>query len=222
MGRQVLDWHTVHRAETHSEPCLISRPQSWPGPCVEKSSAASFQVLATSGCKSENCAIQSNCRRIWSLLSDWLTRLTLLQPEVARTWKSAVACIPPYQGWSYVLSFQSNQSQATPTYIWINLLMYALVLLYYAKQPFQVQLSRRLVAWPRMNTAIIPRSLLGLLSHRILKPTEVFLLYICVLTTLSNYAGGLGCEADCQFMVANTLTVTCTQSACAAGAGYSN
>ena len=41
-------------------------------------------------------------------------------------------------------------------------------------------------------------SLLGLLSHRILKPTEVFLLYICVLTTLSNYAGGLGCEADGQ------------------------
>jgi len=24
------------------------------------------------------------------LLSDWLTRLTLLQPEAARTWKSAV------------------------------------------------------------------------------------------------------------------------------------
>ena len=42
---------------------------------------------------------------------------------------------------------------------------------------------------------IQPSSLLGLLSHRILKPTEVFLLYICVLTTLSNYAGGLGCEA---------------------------
>jgi len=36
------------------------------------------------------------------------------------------------------------------------------------------------------------------LSHRILKPTEVFLLYICVLKTLSNYAGGLRCEAGCQ------------------------
>ena len=45
---------------------------------------------------------------------------------------------------------------------------------------------------------IQPSFLLGLLSHMILKPTEVFLLYICVLTTLSNYAGGLGCEADCQ------------------------
>jgi len=39
---------------------------------------------------------------------------------------------------------------------------------------------------------IQPSSLLGLLSHRILKPTEVFLLYICVLKTLSNYAEGLG------------------------------
>ena len=35
----------------------------------------------------------------------------------------------------------------------------------------------------------------------ILKPTGVFLLYICVLTALSNYAG---CEADCQFMVTHS------------------
>ena len=48
-------------------------------------------------------------------------------------------------------------------------------------------------------------SILGLLSHRILKPTEVFLLYNCVLTTLSNCAGGLGYEADCQFMVTHSL-----------------
>ena len=56
----------------------------------------------------------------------------------------------------------------------------------------------KIVAWPRMNSAIIPRSLLGnvLHSRRFLMPTEVFLLYICVLTTLSHYAGGLGCEAD--------------------------
>ena len=35
----------------------------------------------------------------------------------------------------------------------------------------------------------------------ILKPAGVFLLYICVLTTLSIYAG---CEADCQFMVTHS------------------
>ena len=68
-----------------------------------------------------------------------------------------VACIPPYKGQSYLLSFQSNQPGMYPshahigTYIWINLLMYALVLLYCAKQPFQVQLSRWSVAWPRTN-----------------------------------------------------------------------
>ena len=39
---------------------------------------AYFQVLATSGCKRENRAIQSSCRRIWILLYDWLTQLTLL------------------------------------------------------------------------------------------------------------------------------------------------
>ena len=43
-----------------------------------------------SGCKSENRTIQSNCRKIWFLLSDWFTRLLLLQPDVARTWKTAV------------------------------------------------------------------------------------------------------------------------------------
>ena len=53
--------------------------------CRARAATALFQVLATSGCKSENRAIQSNCRRIWNLLSDWLTRLTLLQPDVART-----------------------------------------------------------------------------------------------------------------------------------------
>ena len=54
------------------------------------------------------------------------------------------------------------------------------------------------------------------ISRRILKPTGVFLLYTCVLTTLSNYAGGLGCEADCQFMVTHS-DVTCAQSAAGVG-----
>jgi len=40
--------------------------------------AVLLQVLATSGCKSENCVIQSNSTKIWILLSDWLTRLLLL------------------------------------------------------------------------------------------------------------------------------------------------
>ena len=129
-----------------------------------------------------------------------------------------VACISPRKG--HVLSFQSNQPGMYPSHAHIHM-----------NKPFDVRscialLYKTAIPGATLKTPgqeqIQPSSLLGLLSHRILKPTEVFLLYICVLTTLSNYAGGLGCEADCQFMVANTLTVTCTQSACAAGAGYSN
>ena len=77
--------------------------------------------------------------------------------------------------------------------------MYALVLLYNTKQPFQAQLSRRLA-----KNKFSHHLYFGLLSHRILKPTEVFLLYICVLTTLSNYTAGLGCEADCQYMATHS------------------
>jgi len=34
-----------------------------------------FRVLATAGHKSKNHTVQSNSRRIWILLPDWLTRL---------------------------------------------------------------------------------------------------------------------------------------------------
>ena len=78
--------------------------------------------------------------------------------------------------------------------------MYALVLLYNTK----TAIPGATLKVPGQEQ-IQPSSLLGLLSHRILKPTaEVFLLYICVLKTLSNYAEGLGCEADCQYMVTHS------------------
>ena len=52
---------------------------------------ALFQVLATSGCKSVNRVNQSESRiQILILQFDWMARFSLLQPDVARTWKNAV------------------------------------------------------------------------------------------------------------------------------------
>jgi len=66
--------------------CTLYTPFHWPAALTWKHwHTAFFQVLVMSGCKSENCSIQSNCRRIWILLSDRLTRLTLLQPKVTCT-----------------------------------------------------------------------------------------------------------------------------------------
>ena len=53
-------------------------------------STALFQVLATSGCNSVNRVSQSESRIQILLQFDWMARFWLLQPDVARTWKSAV------------------------------------------------------------------------------------------------------------------------------------
>ena len=54
---------------------------------------ALFQVLATSGCNSVNRVSQSESRIQILLQFDWMARFSLLQPDVARTWKRAVACL---------------------------------------------------------------------------------------------------------------------------------
>ena len=52
---------------------------------------ALFQVLATSDCNSVNRVSQSESRIQILLQFDWMAWFSLLQPDVARTWKSAVA-----------------------------------------------------------------------------------------------------------------------------------
>ena len=49
-----------------------------------------FQVLATSGYNSVNRVSQSDSRIQILLQLDWMARFSLLQPDVARTWKYAV------------------------------------------------------------------------------------------------------------------------------------
>jgi len=48
-----------------------------------------FQVLATSGCNSINCVNQPESR-FQILQFDWMAWFSILQPDVARTWKIAV------------------------------------------------------------------------------------------------------------------------------------
>jgi len=60
-------WEVILR--TH--PGIIAPPTG----IIAPPTGTLFQLIATSGHKSENCAVQSNSRRIWTLLSDWLTRL---------------------------------------------------------------------------------------------------------------------------------------------------
>ena len=52
-----------------------------------------FQVLATSGYNSVNCVSQSYSKIQILLQLDWMARFSLLQPDVARTWKYAVPLI---------------------------------------------------------------------------------------------------------------------------------
>jgi len=58
--------------------------------CWINNGTALFQVLATSGCNSVNRVSQSESRIQILLQFDWMARFSLLQPDVARTWKSAV------------------------------------------------------------------------------------------------------------------------------------
>ena len=87
-----------------------------------------FQVLATSGCKSKKRTIQSNCRRIWNLLTDWLTPLMLLQPEVARSYKNAVRCVTAFPLASFtmwrVLPWKLKISHIVPMYLLCNAAVY--------------------------------------------------------------------------------------------------
>jgi len=64
--------------------------------------------------------------------------------------------------------------------------MYALVLLYYTKQPFQVKTVSAL-AWPRTNSATIPSSYLYYFHIGFWSSLKCSCcMHICVLTTLSN------------------------------------
>ena len=51
---------------------------------------AIFQVLATSGYSSVNRMSQSDSRIQILLQLDWMARFSLLQPDVARTWKNVI------------------------------------------------------------------------------------------------------------------------------------